>query len=214
MPRPASASSASCSTTAGSPAVATTPRASATGSSTTTCGRTGLHPLIDHVRELGMEFGLWVEPEMVNPDSDLARAHPDWILRGRMSLPPSARQQQVLDLAHPEAYAYIAGRLHALLDEYPIAYLKWDHNRDLVDAGTGPGGRRAGARAHARRLPAARRAQGRAPRARDRELRLGRRAGRSRHPRPHRPHLDERQPRPARAAREPALHRRWSCRPS
>ena len=100
----------------------------------------GLHPLVDHVTALGMEFGLWVEPEMVNPDSDLARAHPDWILRGRMSLPPAARQQQVLDLAHPEAYAYVAGRLHALLDEYPIAYLKWDHNRDLVDAGTGPGG--------------------------------------------------------------------------
>jgi alpha-galactosidase len=100
----------------------------------------GLHPLVDHVTALGMEFGLWVEPEMVNPDSDLARAHPDWILRGRMSLPPAARQQQVLDLAHPEAYAYVAGRLKALLDEYPIAYLKWDHNRDLVDAGTGPGG--------------------------------------------------------------------------
>lgn len=100
----------------------------------------GLHPLIDHVRAQGMEFGLWVEPEMINPDSDLARRHPDWILRGRMALPPSARQQQVLDLAHPEAYAHIAGRLHALLDEYPIAYLKWDHNRDLVDAGSGPEG--------------------------------------------------------------------------
>jgi alpha-galactosidase len=100
----------------------------------------GLHPLVDHVNGLGMEFGLWVEPEMVNPDSDLARAHPDWILRGRMSLPPAARQQQVLDLSHPDAYAYVAGRLRALLDEYPIAYLKWDHNRDLVDAGTGPGG--------------------------------------------------------------------------
>ena len=109
----------------------------------------GLHPLIDHVRELGMEFGLWVEPEMINPDSDLARRHPDWILRGRMALPPSARQQQVLDLAHPEAYAYIAGRLHALLDEYPIAYLKWDHNRDLVDAGSGPEGV---ARVHAHTL--------------------------------------------------------------
>ena len=100
----------------------------------------GLHPLIDHVRHLGMEFGLWVEPEMINPDSDLARRHPDWILRGRMALPPSARQQQVLDLAHPDAYDYISGRLHALLEEYPIAYLKWDHNRDLVDAGSGPGG--------------------------------------------------------------------------
>ncbi|WP_345801397.1 alpha-galactosidase [Microbacterium sp. AZCO] len=100
----------------------------------------GLHPLIRHVRGLGMEFGLWVEPEMINPDSDLARSHPDWILRGRMQLPPSARQQQVLDLAHPEAYAYIAERLHAILDEHEIAYLKWDHNRDLVDAGSGPEG--------------------------------------------------------------------------
>lgn len=100
----------------------------------------GLHPLVDHVTGLGMEFGLWVEPEMVNPDSNLARSHPDWILRGRMSLPPASRQQQVLDLAHPEAYGYVAERLQALLDEYPIAYLKWDHNRDLVDAGTGPGG--------------------------------------------------------------------------
>lgn len=105
----------------------------------------GLHPLVGHVRDLGMEFGLWVEPEMVNPDSDLAREHPDWILRARLQLPPEARQQQVLDLAHPEAYAYIAARLHALLDEYPIAYLKWDHNRDLVEAGSGPGG---GSRVH------------------------------------------------------------------
>lgn len=105
----------------------------------------GLNPLIDHVRAHGMEFGLWVEPEMVNPDSDLARQHPEWILRGRTALPPSARQQQVLNLAHPEAYAYIAERLHALLDEYSIAYLKWDHNRDLVDAGSGPEG---GARVH------------------------------------------------------------------
>jgi alpha-galactosidase len=82
---------------------------------------------------------------MVNPDSDLAREHPDWILRSRLSLPPVARQQQVLDLAHPDAYAHIATQLHALLDEYPIAYLKWDHNRDLVDAGSGPGG---GSRVH------------------------------------------------------------------
>ncbi|MGA7147978.1 MAG: alpha-galactosidase [Microbacterium sp.] len=109
----------------------------------------GLHPLIDHVRGAGMEFGLWVEPEMINPDSDLARQHPDWILRARTQLPPVARQQQVLDLAHPEAYDYIAGRLHDLLDEYPIAYLKWDHNRDLVDAGSGPGG---GARVHVNTL--------------------------------------------------------------
>jgi alpha-galactosidase len=100
----------------------------------------GLHPLVDHVRSLGMEFGLWVEPEMVSPDSQVARRHPDWILRGRTDLPPAVRYQQVLDLTHPEAYSYVAARLNALLDEYPIAYLKWDHNRDLLDAGSGPQG--------------------------------------------------------------------------
>jgi alpha-galactosidase len=94
----------------------------------------GLGPLIDHVRELGMEFGLWVEPEMVSPDSDLCRAHPEWVLGPPGRMPPSARRQQVLDLANPDAYAHVAGRLHALLDEHEIAFLKWDHNRDLVDA--------------------------------------------------------------------------------
>lgn len=100
----------------------------------------GLTPLVQAVRDLGMEFGLWVEPEMVNPDSDLARAHPEWVLAtgGRMPLP--SRQQQVLDLGHPGAYAYILERLDALLTEYDISYLKWDHNRDLLDAGHPPGG--------------------------------------------------------------------------
>lgn len=100
----------------------------------------GLHPLVKHVQGLGMEFGLWVEPEMVSVDSRLARDHPEWILRAREEPPPTARRQHVLDLANEDAYAHIAGALHALLDEYPISYLKWDHNRDLVDAGTGPGG--------------------------------------------------------------------------
>ncbi|WP_102193461.1 alpha-galactosidase [Microbacterium aurantiacum] len=95
----------------------------------------GLNPLIDRVRRLGMEFGLWVEPEMVNPDSDLAREHPDWLLRARAELPMSARQQQVLDLSHPDAWAYVLERLDALLTEHDIAYLKWDHNRDLLEAG-------------------------------------------------------------------------------
>ena len=97
----------------------------------------GLQPLITKVEDSGMEFGLWVEPEMVSPDSDLARNHPDWILKGRQDLPVSARQQQVLDLTNPEAYDYIRERLLALLDEYNIAYLKWDHNRDLLEAGSG-----------------------------------------------------------------------------
>ncbi|WFE34530.1 alpha-galactosidase [Micromonospora sp. WMMD975] len=96
----------------------------------------GLQPLIDHVRGHGMQFGLWVEPEMVNPDSDLFRAHPDWVLQAPGRLPPPWRHQQVLDLAHPDAYAYLLGRLDAVLTEHAgIAYLKWDHNRDLTEAG-------------------------------------------------------------------------------
>jgi alpha-galactosidase len=101
----------------------------------------GLHPLVDHVRGLGLEFGLWVEPEMVNPDSDLARAHPDWIMSAGGRMPPEARHQQVLDLGHQAANEYLLGRLDALLTEYDIGYLKWDHNRDLIDAGHSPSGR-------------------------------------------------------------------------
>ena len=95
----------------------------------------GLHPLVDHVRGSGMQFGLWVEPEMVNLDSDVARAHPEWILRAEPDLPVSWRNQQVLNLTVPEAWEHVHSQIGALLDEYEISYLKWDHNRDLVDAG-------------------------------------------------------------------------------
>ncbi|WP_327591155.1 alpha-galactosidase [Nonomuraea sp. NBC_00507] len=100
----------------------------------------GLHPLVEHVRALGMRFGLWVEPEMINPDSDLARAHPEWIMSTGGRTPPEVRHQQVLDLVHPEAYAYVLDRLDRLVAEYAIDYLKWDHNRDLIDAGHSPRG--------------------------------------------------------------------------
>ncbi|WP_420119891.1 alpha-galactosidase [Nakamurella sp.] len=100
----------------------------------------GLKPLIDRVDELGMQFGLWVEPEMINLDSELARAHPEWIFRAGGRAGIATRQQYVLDLGHPEAYAYIADCLHALLDEYDIGYLKWDHNRMVVEAGHWPTG--------------------------------------------------------------------------
>jgi len=101
----------------------------------------GLGPLIDKVHGLGMQFGLWFEPEMINLDSDLARAHPEWIFRagGRTGIP--SRQQYVLDLGHPEAYDHIAARIHDILDAYDIDYLKWDHNRMVVEAGHGPDGR-------------------------------------------------------------------------
>lgn len=95
----------------------------------------GLTPLIKHVTGLGMQFGLWVEPEMVNPDSDLYRAHPDWILSIPGRLPQTWRHQQVLDLHNPDAYAHVLTQLDALLRDNDIAYLKWDHNRDLTDTG-------------------------------------------------------------------------------
>jgi alpha-galactosidase len=95
----------------------------------------GLGPLIDHVKSLGMDFGLWVEPEMVNPDSHLFRTHPDWILGEPGRLPATWRSQHVVDLANPLVFDFLLGRLDVLLSDHDIAYLKWDHNRDLVDAG-------------------------------------------------------------------------------
>ncbi|WP_069885489.1 alpha-galactosidase [Streptomyces luteocolor] len=98
----------------------------------------GLRPLVDAVRGHGMQFGLWVEPEMVNPDSDLARAHPEWLMAARAGLPLEQRHQHVLNLSIPECYANIRDQLLAVLDAYSIDYLKWDHNRDHVEAGVRP----------------------------------------------------------------------------
>ena len=92
----------------------------------------GLTPLVDHVRSLGMEFGIWVEPEMVNPDSDVYRAHPEWALVTDGYEPVFGRQQLVLDLGHPGAYAHVLGQLDALLRDHDITYVKWDMNRDHV----------------------------------------------------------------------------------
>jgi alpha-galactosidase len=94
----------------------------------------GLHPLVDHVRGAGMQVGLWVEPEMANPDSDLVRAHPDWLLCAPGREPMLWRGQHVVDVAHPAAFAYLLERLDALVTEYRLDYLKWDHNRDLHEA--------------------------------------------------------------------------------
>lgn len=94
----------------------------------------GLAPLANHVTALGMEFGLWVEPEMVNPDSDLFRAHPEWPLQLTGRQQPTARNQLVLDMAQPEVGDYLFDALSALLGSLPISYLKWDHNRALAPA--------------------------------------------------------------------------------
>lgn len=97
----------------------------------------GLRPLVDHVRGLGMQFGLWVEPEMANSDSDLLRAHPDWILGVPGRQQPLGRGQYVLDLTRPEVALAIFEQLDALLRDLPIAYLKWDMNRDLTHPASG-----------------------------------------------------------------------------
>ncbi|MGI8415375.1 MAG: alpha-galactosidase, partial [Nakamurella sp.] len=96
----------------------------------------GLGPLVDHVHHLGMEFGLWFEPEMVNPDSDLFRAHPDWILQTGGRTPRPQRNQQVVDLTIPAAWERIRDMVDAVLSEYRIDAVKWDHNRDLLEAGS------------------------------------------------------------------------------
>ena len=100
----------------------------------------GLQPIIDHVNATGMEFGLWVEPEMINKDSDLYREHPDWILNADPAPHVPFRNQFVLDLARPEVSENIFTQLNELLTEYPkIGYLKWDMNRDLSHPGGGDG---------------------------------------------------------------------------
>lgn len=104
----------------------------------------GLGPLIDHVRERGMEFGLWFEPEMVNEDSDVARAHPEWIMAPSPErMPLRSRNQQVLNLTIPEAYTHVRDQMHAILDRHEIGYLTWDLNRDLLESATRATGRAA-----------------------------------------------------------------------
>ncbi len=106
----------------------------------------GLGPLIEHVTRLGMQFGIWVEPEMVNPDSDLYRAHPEWALTTNGYEPVLARHQLVLDLAQPAAYQHILGQLDTLLRDHDISFIKWDLNRDHI-GGSGHDGA-AGTHAH------------------------------------------------------------------
>lgn len=95
----------------------------------------GLAPLIDHVQSAGMGFGLWFEPEMVSPDSDLYRVHPDWALGGADQI--LGRNQMVLDMARGEVRDHLFDSIAALLSAHAIDYVKWDHNRLLPapDAG-------------------------------------------------------------------------------
>ncbi|WP_417852274.1 alpha-galactosidase [Bifidobacterium oedipodis] len=105
-------------------------------------GSKSLQALADYVHTKGMEFGLWFEPEMVNPDSDMARNHPDWILSptaGR--LPMQGRTQQVVDLTNPDAFDYILDAMDKLVGELKIDYIKWDHNKLVTEAASHRSGR-------------------------------------------------------------------------
>ncbi|WP_299655036.1 alpha-galactosidase [uncultured Tateyamaria sp.] len=89
----------------------------------------GLTPLIDHVKSLGMTFGIWFEPEMINPNSDIFRAHPDWALGGEDQI--MGRQQMALNMALPAVQSFLFARMSDILSRHDIEYVKWDHNRVL-----------------------------------------------------------------------------------
>jgi alpha-galactosidase len=93
----------------------------------------GFGPMIKYINDKGIEFGLWFEGEMVNRDSDVYRAHPDWILQEPGRIPVEGRFQQVLDLTKEGAYNHVLSQVDAVLSENNIAYIKWDHNRHLSD---------------------------------------------------------------------------------
>ena len=95
----------------------------------------GLKPLIDRVHQLGMDFGLWVEPEMVNPDSDLYRKHLDWAMNFPGRPRTEGRNQLVLNLARDDVKEYIFSWLDRLVTENDIALLKWDYNRNWSEPG-------------------------------------------------------------------------------
>ena len=95
----------------------------------------GLRGLSDRLHAMGLEFGLWFEPESVNPDSDLYRAHPDWALTDGFS-PVLGRHQLLLDLTKPEVRDYIVENVSKILDDAAVSYVKWDMNRHSVALGT------------------------------------------------------------------------------
>lgn len=91
--------------------------------------------LAERAHAQGMKFGLWIEPEMVNPDSDLFRAHPDWVLQSESRPQTTSRNQLVLNLAREDVLAYVLDVLDRTIQENELDYLKWDMNRYITDWG-------------------------------------------------------------------------------
>lgn len=89
--------------------------------------------LIDRIHDLGLKFGLWIEPEMVSEDSDLYRTHPDWALQIPKRNPVRGRNQLVLDFSRKEIRDHVFDQICAVLDQGNVEYIKWDMNRSLSD---------------------------------------------------------------------------------
>ena len=96
----------------------------------------GLEYLADEINKLGMDFGLWFEPEMISPDSDLYRKHPEWAIQVPNREPKQSRQQLILDLSRRDVQDYIIERVSAILENANISYVKWDMNRPMTDYGS------------------------------------------------------------------------------
>ncbi|GGQ14386.1 alpha-galactosidase [Streptosporangium pseudovulgare] len=95
----------------------------------------GLTPLVEHVKRLGMQFGLWVEPESVNPDSELYRTRPEWVLRQPNRHSTEVRNQLLLDFSRDDVADWAYDRLDELVTGDDVAFLKWDMNRPVTEAG-------------------------------------------------------------------------------
>lgn len=96
----------------------------------------GLKTIVDRVHDKGLKFGIWIEPEMVNPESDLYRNHPEWCLNCKDRTPMLSRSQLVLDLCNPEVLEYLKESIRELLKDIDVDYIKWDCNRNISDAGS------------------------------------------------------------------------------
>ena len=96
----------------------------------------GLKYLVDEVNKLGLKFGIWMEPEMISPDSKLYKEHPDWAIAVKDRVGTLSRNQYVLDLSRKEVRDCIYDKIHAILSSANIAYVKWDMNRQLTDMGS------------------------------------------------------------------------------
>ncbi len=96
----------------------------------------GMKSLAERINGVGLKFGLWFEPEMVSPDSDLFRAHPDWAIQVEGREPSMGRHQYVLDLTRQEVVDYVYESVAAVLRSANIEYVKWDMNRSLTDLGS------------------------------------------------------------------------------